>query len=179
MYFRSKYAAEVLLGAYDGLLRPVVLRPFFVYGPGQRGMLIRQLAERVVNGEEIVVDGDPGIRINPLHVEDAVRVFEPALTGTVAGAINIAGPDAVSLTELVATLGEAAGVRPVVRHRAADLDGDLVASTERMRTALGVTPQIGLAEGLRGVVADVSRRAPGPRSAALRSCTATAADGRG
>ena len=35
LYFRSKYAAEVLLGAYADLLRPVVLRPFFVYGPGQ------------------------------------------------------------------------------------------------------------------------------------------------
>jgi UDP-glucose 4-epimerase len=179
LYFRSKYAAEVLLGAYAELLRPVVLRPFFVYGPGQRGMLIRQLAERVVSGEEIVVDGDPGIRINPLHVADAVRVFEPALSGSVSGAINIAGPDVVSLAELVATLGEAAGVRPVVRHRPADLDGDLVASTERMRAVLGVTPRVGLAEGLRGVAAEVSRRAPAPRRAGLRSYTPTSADGTG
>jgi UDP-glucose 4-epimerase len=170
MYFRSKYAAEVLLGAYADVLRPVVLRPFFVYGPGQRGMLIRQLAERVASGEEIVVDGDPGMRINPLHVEDAVRVFEPALTGTVSGAINIAGPEVVSMAELVAALGEATGVQPVVRHRAADSDGDLIASTERMRNDLGVTPRVGLAEGLKSVAADVSRS---------RSYTPTGADGTG
>jgi len=181
MYFRSKYAAEVLLGAYADLLRPVVLRPFFVYGQGQRGMLIRQLAERIVSGEEIVVDGDPGIRINPLHVEDAVRVFEPALSGSVSGAINIAGPDVASITDLVAALGEATGVQPVVRHRTAGFDGDLIASTERMRSALGVTPQVGLAEGLQDVAADlaVSRRAPGRRREGPRSCTTTAADGTG
>jgi UDP-glucose 4-epimerase len=179
MYFRSKYAAEVLLGAYADLLRPVVLRPFFVYGHGQRGMLVRQLAERVATGEEIVVDGDAGIRINPLHVEDAVRVFEPALSGTVSGAINIAGPDVVSIAQLVAALGEATGVQPVVRHRTAPFDGDLIASTERMRSALGVTPRVGLAEGLRDVAADLSRRAPGPRHEGPRSCTATAADGTG
>jgi nucleoside-diphosphate-sugar epimerase len=179
MYFRSKHAAEVLLGAYADLLRSVVLRPFFVYGQGQRGMLIRQLAERIVSGEEVVVDGDPGIRINPLHVEDAVRVFEPALSGTVSGAVNIAGPDVVSITELVAALGEATGVQPVVRHRAAVVDGDLIASTERMRDALGVTPRVGLAEGLQDVAADLSRRAPGPRHEGPRSCTTTAADGTG
>ncbi len=157
LYFRSKYAAEVLLGAYADLLRPVVLRPFFVYGQGQGEMFIPRLTKRIVNGEEIVVEGNPGIRVNPLHVDDAVRVFEPALTGTVSGPINIAGPDVVSITELVAAIGEATGVQPVVRHRAADLDGDLIASMARMRSALGVTPRIGLAEGLRGVAADLAR----------------------
>jgi UDP-glucose 4-epimerase len=167
MYFRSKYAAEVLLGAYAGHLRPVILRPFFVYGAGQRGMLVPRLAERIVNGEEIVVDGDPGIRINPLHVSDAVRVLEPAVSGAVSGTINIAGPDVVSIAGLVAALGEATGVEPRVRHREAELDGDLIASTERMRSELGVTPRVGLAEGLQGV------------AAALRPYTPTSADGRG
>ena len=53
------------------------------------------------------------------------------------------------MTELVAAIGETTGERPVVRHVAADVDGDLVADTERMRDELGVTPQVGLAEGLR------------------------------
>ena len=157
LYFRSKYAAEILLGAYADVLRTVVLRPFFVYGPGQRGMLVSRLAEQVAGGEEIVVDGDPGLRINPLHVDDAARVFEPALSGTASGAFNIAGPDVVSIAELVAALGEATGVQPALRHRAASLDGDLVASTERMRDVLGVTPRIGIADGLRSVAADFAR----------------------
>ena len=56
-------------------------------------MLVARLAERIVAGEEIVVDGDPGLRINPIHVEDAVRAFEPALTWPVSGAFDMAGPE--------------------------------------------------------------------------------------
>ena len=42
-------------------------------------MLVPSLIERVVNGEVVTVEGDPGLRINPIYVDDAVRVFEPAL----------------------------------------------------------------------------------------------------
>ena len=40
-YFRSKYAAEVLMESYADLMATIALRFFFVYGPGQRGMLSR------------------------------------------------------------------------------------------------------------------------------------------
>jgi nucleoside-diphosphate-sugar epimerase len=152
-YFRAKYAAEVLLGAYAEQLRAVVLRPFFVYGEGQRRMLIARLADQIAAGEEIVIDGDPGLRCNPLHVEDMVRVFEPALTAPVSGIINVAGPDVVSMSALVAALGEALGCAPSVRHRTASAPGDLVAAVERMRTDLGVTPRVRLEDGLRRVAA--------------------------
>jgi UDP-glucose 4-epimerase len=155
-YFRSKHAAEQILGGYAELLRPVILRPFFVYGEGQQRMLIARLAEQIVRGEEIVVDGDPGLRINPVHVDDMVRVFEPALTGSLSGVVNVAGPDALSVTELVALLGEAIGIEPVVRHTPASVDGDLVGVTDRMRAGLGVTPDVGLAEGLRRVAASAA-----------------------
>jgi UDP-glucose 4-epimerase len=159
-YFRSKYAAEVLLGAYRQLLRPVVLRPFFVYGEGQRRMLIARLAEQIVAGEVVVVDGDPGLRCNPVHVEDVVRAFEPALTMPVSGVFNLAGPDVVSLSELVSALGEAIGVEPVVRHRSAETAGDLIAATDRMRDELGVDPRVRLSDGLRRVGLEVRQRSP-------------------
>ena len=64
----SKRAAELLARAYDDLLEVVVLRPFFVYGPGQRaGMLVRAMAERVRGGEEIVLQGERGMVFNPVH----------------------------------------------------------------------------------------------------------------
>jgi UDP-glucose 4-epimerase len=152
-YFRAKYAAELLVGAYADQLRPVVLRPFFVYGAGQRRMLIARLAEQIAAGAEIVIDGDPGLRCNPLHVDDMVRVFEPALAGPLSGVVNVAGPEVVSMSELVAGLGRALGIEPVVRHRPGAAPGDLVAATQRMREGLGVTARVGMAEGLRRVAA--------------------------
>jgi nucleoside-diphosphate-sugar epimerase len=153
LYFRAKYAAELLVGAYAELMRPVILRPFFVYGEGQRGMMIATLADRVRRGEEIVVDGDPGLRVNPVHVDDAVRVVEPALIRPVSGVINVAGPDELSVSALVDLLGVASGVAPVLRHNASKRDGDLVASTDRMRRELAVTPAIGIEEGVRRLAA--------------------------
>jgi nucleoside-diphosphate-sugar epimerase len=149
-----------VLGGYRELLHTVVLRPFFVYGEGQRRMLIARLAERIAAGREIVIDGDPGLRCNPVHVEDMVRVFEPALTTPVAGVVNVAGPDVVSMSDLVAALGEAIGVEPVVRHRPATAGGDLVADTGRMRGELGIEPRVGLRDGLRRVALELSRRSP-------------------
>jgi UDP-glucose 4-epimerase len=155
-YFRSKHAAEILVGAYADLMRTVVLRPFFVYGTGQRRMLIARLADQISRREEVVVEGDPGLRINPVHVDDMVRVFEPVLSGSYAGVVNVAGPDVAPISEIVGTLAEAMGVEPIVRHAATAREGDLVASIGRMRGRLGVDPQVGLAEGLRRVAGSVA-----------------------
>ena len=77
-YLTSKYAAELLIANYKRFFRTIVLRFFFVYGPGQKGMLIPNLLDKVRNGETVKIEGR-GLRINPIHVADAVQVFEPAL----------------------------------------------------------------------------------------------------
>jgi nucleoside-diphosphate-sugar epimerase len=127
-------------------------------------MLIARLADQILAGEEILIEGDPGLRSNPVHVDDIVRVFEPVLTRPVSGVINVAGPEVVSMSQLVAALGEALGVEPVVRHRPAAGAGDLVAATGRLHRDVGVTPRVSLGEGLRRVAAGL--RVSGPRSPA-------------
>jgi len=158
-YVRSKYAAELMVGGFAGALEAVVLRLFFVYGADQRRMLIPTLAGRVRAGEEIVIEGDPGLRINPLHVDDAVRVFEPALTCD-SGVFNVAGDEAVTLTDLVRLLGELDGREPAIRHEPSEADGDLIGDNTRMREVLGVVPRVGLREGLAGVLSALGGRVP-------------------
>jgi len=157
-YQASKYAAEVLLAPYGALLTTVVLRPFFVYGPGQRGMLVAALAQRVLAGEEVTVDGDPGLRINPIHVADAARAIEAALALDAPAIINVAGDEAVSITDLARGLADAAGSLPRIAHRDAAAAGDLLGANARMKSLLGVVPQVALADGLRDVVDEL--RAP-------------------
>jgi nucleoside-diphosphate-sugar epimerase len=152
-YFRSKRAAEELAAAYAELLSVVVLRPFFVYGPGQDRMLIAGLIDKVTGGGPIVVDGDPGLTINPIHVADAVRVFEPALTLGRSTTVNVAGPENVTITDLVRQIGELTGRAPDISHRGEQPAGDLVADISRLRDELGVNPAIGLSEGLRDAIA--------------------------
>lgn len=155
-YQASKYAAEVLLAPYAPLLETVVLRPFFIYGPGQRGMLVAALAERVLRGEQVTIDGDPGLRINPIHVRDAARAVEAAVrVEALDGVINVAGAETVTLTELVTHLAMAADVEPQIAYEGDGPQADLLGDTAAMRERLGVSPRVALREGLRGVVAEL------------------------
>jgi UDP-glucose 4-epimerase len=157
-YLRSKYAAELLVANYEGLLTTVVFRLFFVYGPGQERMLIPTLRARVAAGEEVRIHGDPGVRINPIHVDDAVRVFEPALALARGSTFNVAGDEAVTLTELVELLGAATGRAPQVSHDLASAPaGDLLGDNARMREQLGIVPRVGLREGLATLVSPAGR----------------------
>jgi nucleoside-diphosphate-sugar epimerase len=151
-YLSSKYGAESLVTSYDGFMTTVVFRFFFVYGPGQTQMMVPTLLDRVLRGQEIVVEGDPGLRMNPIYVDDATRVFEPALELEQSDLFNVAGAEAVTLTELVQLMGEVSGRDPHVKHAPAAQPGDLVGDNSKMRTVLGVEPEMSLRGGIAAMV---------------------------
>ena len=159
-YQASKYAAEVLLAPYREFLRTAVLRPFFVYGPGQRRALVAGLGTRVLHGEKVTVEGDPGLRINPVHVDDAARAIEATLSLEASDIVNLAGDEVVTMTELVRGLAAAAGTEPRISYDAAGPAGDLLGDNTRMKTLLGVTPAVRLDVGLAEVVDELRRSEP-------------------
>lgn len=147
-YFSSKYFAELLAANYRQFLHTIILRFFFVYGPGQQGMLIPNLVQKVKNREPITIQGNPGLRINPIYIEDAVRVFEPALRVAADGVFNIAGDEVVTITELVHLVATLVGQEAMLTHTDAQPPGDLVGSNVRMKQILGLHPQVSLRVGL-------------------------------
>jgi nucleoside-diphosphate-sugar epimerase len=156
-YLSSKYTAELLLANYQQYFRTIVLRLFFAYGPGQEGMLIPSLLDRVRAGQEITIEGNPGIAVNPIYVEDAIRVFEPALDLRTSELFNVAGDEAVTITDLVHLMEEVVGKKAVVRYAQAKKQGDLVGENARMKQLLGVIPQTSLVQGLRKTVQALDR----------------------
>jgi UDP-glucose 4-epimerase len=150
-YFRSKRMAELLVEDYTDAFATTVLRFFFVYGPGQGRTLIPRFAASILAGEEIVIEGDPGMRINPIYADDAAAATEAALRLDGHSVINVAGEGAVSITELAETLAGALGAEPRLRHRGSGPGGDLIADTGAMRDRLGVTASTPLDQGLAAV----------------------------
>jgi len=124
------------------------LRFFFVYGPRQRNMLIPNLMNRTKQGLPIVIEGNPGMRINPIYVDDAVSVFSPILENRIHGIFNIAGDETLSLTELVNLMAEISGKPVNISYVDANHSSDLVADNTKMKEVLGVYPQIPLRQGL-------------------------------
>jgi len=153
-YFRSKRMAELLLENYADLFGGAILRLFFVYGPGPAERLVPRLAQKIVRGEEVVIEGDPGMRLNPIFADDASAAIAAALALERQEVVNVAGPEVVTITELVNRLARALGRPASVRHTDARA-GDLVADTTRMNDRLGIAATTTLDRGLAAVAGSI------------------------
>jgi UDP-glucose 4-epimerase len=165
-YFRSKRMAELLVENYASEFGGAILRFFFAYGPGGK-LLVARLAAKILTGEEIAIDGDPGMAMNPIYVDDAAAAVEAALGLGKPATINIAGDEVVRVRELVERLAEAFGRDVRIRPGGAS-PGDLVADTSRMRSLLGIRLGVDLDRGLRAV-AETLMAGSARRSDLLRS----------
>jgi nucleoside-diphosphate-sugar epimerase len=160
-YFRSKRIAELLLDDYGAFFAGVALRFFFVYGAGPGRGLVSRVAQQLLADEEIVIEGRPGVRLNPIYVDDAAAAIEAGLGLGASTTVNVAGAEVVDLTELVEMLAAELGREARIRHdEGGEPAGDMVSATTRMRDELGVLPATALKDGLR-LVADSLVGQPG------------------
>jgi UDP-glucose 4-epimerase len=149
-YLGSKMCSEILVQSYASLMQVIVLRAFFVYGPGQiRSMLIPRLMDSIIAGTPINLVGEFGIRINPIHVEDAASSIVAALSISESATFNIAGPDVMSLREICVGMGRHVGKLPIFQHQSGQ-EKDLIADIRAMRAKL-LTPHLRLLENLGDV----------------------------
>jgi len=147
-YLASKQAAELLSAAYGAALTVVVLRFFFVYGPAQRpSMLLPRLVRSVALGDPVVLEGEDGMRCNPLHVDDAVRAISRAALLDAGASMDVAGPDTWSLRRIAERIGAGLGRTPVFKTVPDAAPKDLVGDVGPMTTLLG-PPEVPLEDGL-------------------------------
>lgn len=151
-YLATKQCAELLSESYTDQMTVVILRFFFVYGPGQRpDMLIPRLARSVVEGRPIRLDGANGLSTNPVHVADAVNVLRRALDLDQSHRINVGGPDVLSLRQIVEVIGVRLGCTPLYSVSPDAEPRDLIADISKMRQLLAA-PNIRFSEGIEGVI---------------------------
>jgi UDP-glucose 4-epimerase len=135
-YLGSKMCSEILSQSYASLMHIVVLRPFFIYGPFQnRTMLIPRLMDNVASGRPVSLQGDDGVRINPIHVQDASAAVIAALSLNHSATFNIAGPDVLSIREICEGMGSYLGRAPIFQFQPSDpqdLIGDNSAMCEQL-----------------------------------------------
>lgn len=109
-YERSKARAEEILRSIVPEGRLTILRPDFVYGPGDvhKAALFRQAAK----GWFPLV-GTGGARIRPTYVLDVARACMESMPGgrLEGGVFHIGGPEVVTVSELIAAVGRALGRR--------------------------------------------------------------------
>lgn len=146
-YSATKLAAERFVGAYQGELGTTIMRLVAPYGPGQRNRMIPRLVASVREGRPVQLNAGGRPRMNPIYVDDVVRVIEKALESDGHHVVNVAGDDAMTIRELAQTIGSAVGVAPVFEERDG-VSGDIVADNRRMRDAFGLESLVRLEDGI-------------------------------
>ena len=147
-YSASKLAAEMLIGSYRSVFHTIVLRLFVPYGPGQAAdMLIPRMVESVRAGQPITLQGDAGLVMNPVAVEDVADALVRCLSLDASATLNVAGPETLTLRQVGEAIGRAIGRAPRFEHRpgaAAAIVGD----TTLLRNTMGWAPPITFEDGL-------------------------------
>lgn len=112
-YHRTKWTAEEAVRSSG--LAWTIFRPSVIYGRGDG--FVSMLAGMVSRLPVVPVIGDGRQRLQPVPVEQVAEAFARAvkLPATVKQVVEVAGPDAVTMVELLDMIGAALGRRRVLK----------------------------------------------------------------
>jgi NADH dehydrogenase len=113
-WFRAKDRAEAAITASG--LEHAVLRPSWIYGPGDRSMSRFVAFCRYL--PVVPVIGDGKTRVHPIYVEDVARCVAEAATREDARdkVLELGGPQRLSMDEIVRTVQKVLGKRRMLLH---------------------------------------------------------------
>jgi UDP-glucuronate 4-epimerase len=155
-YAASKRACELIAHVYHALYGMDVIchRFFTVYGPRQRpDMAISKFMDRVQRGVPIDIFGDGSTRRDYTYVDDIVSGIVASIdraNGMGFQVFNLGNSHTVTLCELVAAIGDALRIEPLLRYRPEQL-GDVkitFANTDKARKMLDYAPATPIELGL-------------------------------
>src|ERR671910_2190293 len=154
-YARSKVGAEQAVLACGG--DPVIVRPFTVYGPGQRPeMAFARWIRAIAAGEPVPWHAAPGTARDFTYVDDAVAGTSPTLPPpATTPASELSGWRSVDLREALALLEPST----VLELPASPAEAHVTRGCGRRASAeLGYAPRVELREGLESQLAAATPR---------------------
>lgn len=149
-HLSSKLSGEALAKPYSTFMNVIIIRPFFIYGSGQRrSMLMPRLFDKIKSGEEIKLQGPSGIKINPIHVNDAVLALNKVFLFQESATFNFAGKNIFTIRQICEGIGEYLGIVPKFHHEEVCSE-DLIADISLMMNDLHI-PTYNLLEHISDV----------------------------
>jgi nucleoside-diphosphate-sugar epimerase len=127
-------------------------RLFYLFGPYEHAdRLVPSLASSLARGEAASLSSGKVVR-DFMHTRDAGAALAALALSDVAGAVNIASGEGVSIASIAERLGGIAGRPDLIRIGALpDREGEpprIVADVRRLRDEVGFRPSLTLQEGL-------------------------------
>lgn len=152
-YARSKRMAEMLVESYADFFQCVVLRLFTVYGPGQDGMLMPALVDKVRRGLPIQVQGKKGFKLSPIHVDDVVSIFDRIIglgsdTKPDFQVFNVGGEQNLNIFDIGTSIGSVLGIVPIFEFADSEEPAGWSADVTKLKKELDLPDLIDISEGI-------------------------------
>ena len=164
VYDEAKRYGEALTMAYHGAqgVDTAIVRIFNTYGPRMRphdGRAIPTFVRQALAGEPLTVFGDGSQTRSFCYVDDLIRGLSLLATSEEHLPVNIGNPDEFTLLELANSVLKVTGSSSQIIFEALPVDDPQVRQPDitRARQVLGWEPEVPLDEGLRRLLASVSR----------------------
>ncbi len=147
-YGAAKACSELLVRSYQSILSTAILRFYHPYGPGGERFLINRLVRSVAEGKEVRIEGRDGVTLNPVWIEDLALGVCQAIESSETGIFHFAGPETLTLRELLETIGSVVHREPFIRSEAGPCIQQHAGIYEATHRILGYSPIVSVRDGL-------------------------------
>jgi UDP-glucose 4-epimerase len=148
-YGKTKYIGELLVNSYSTFFEVSILRIFGVYGPGQKGMTVSNIIEKVKNRQDVTIAANIGLQFTPLFVDDCVALIGLLIHNPFLKPIyNLSGNEQLDLRELAEKVGALLSIHPtlvVIDGNPMYMNGD----SHLIVNSLGYTYKFNIDSGLQ------------------------------
>lgn len=155
-YGKTKYIGELLVSGYNDFFEICILRIFGVYGPGQTGMTISNVIEKVINRQAVTLAANIGLQFTPLYVDDCVALMRILIHHPFLKPVyNLAGNEQLDLRELTEKVGTILSIHPklvVTDGTPVYLNGD----SNLIINSLGYTYKFNIDTGLQKTLSSIN-----------------------
>lgn len=152
-YGASKLCAEQLALQYCASFQVFICRIFGIYGPSQKNMLIPNLVNNMLQGKPVTLAGGKGLVMNPIYIDDCVSLLQRILTIKEPGIVNLAGPQTISIADIVNLVEDESG-KIQEKIITAEAPKYLVGSTQKMNQLFGEFKFTSFKEGFSKVMSE-------------------------
>ncbi|MEW5942675.1 MAG: NAD(P)-dependent oxidoreductase [Pseudomonadota bacterium] len=142
-YVLSKLHGEEALSLFRQDMEVIIVRPFGIYGPAQKGRLVPNIIESVMAGKPIGLQPRPddpddgeGLRISLCYIDDATDVLLRLVRNGGPAYLNLAGSEALSIRSIANRIGTLTSRQPVFQQSSTPRDTDLVADIHLLQDAV-------------------------------------------
>lgn len=131
-YSLTKNASEDLLRCYKDIFNISIFRLFGPYGPGQKNRIIPKIIDLVREKKTVTLYNDGQPRINPIYIDDLIRIVDLCLNLKGCHVLNVGGPKVINVKDIAAIAGAVLKEEPSFKYEYGPERWNLIADTTKI-----------------------------------------------